>query len=163
MKHKDTIIKLRLEGKSLGEIQNVTGAARSTIWHHISKLAVPKQYKKFKHAAGVPIRIIVGSPRLKKDRMRSGDYLIVRPPKGYVGRMHSRGYAYEHHVVWWERTQSIVEPGMILHHRNHDKHDNRFENLELMTASQHAKHHAKERLLAGIRVGSRKRPVKPSG
>jgi len=32
-----------------------------------------------------------------------------------------------------------------IHHKNHDRLDNRLENLELMTVSEHAKHHHAER------------------
>jgi hypothetical protein len=48
---------------------------------------------------------------------------------------------YEHHLVWWKRTGKIVPKGHILHHKNESKRDNRFENLELLGAGEHTRHH----------------------
>jgi len=50
---------------------------------------------------------------------------------------------YEHHQVWYEHTGHIVDPSVeAIHHKNHIKTDNRFENLELVTLSEHGKIHA---------------------
>src|SRR5688572_23907240 len=54
-----------------------------------------------------------------------------------------RGWRWEHHVVW-EAANGPIPDGSVLHHRNHDRADNRLENLE-MCASNGAhisEHHA---------------------
>ena len=51
------------------------------------------------------------------------------------------GYAYEHLVVWVSAGNDRPPPGWMLHHRNEVKGDNRIGNLELITISDHNRHH----------------------
>lgn len=69
---------------------------------------------------------------------------MVVAPKDYPGRLYRSRYVYEHQLVYWQNTGNLVPPGYIVHHKNEDKHDNRFENLELKTSSQHAADHNPE-------------------
>jgi len=50
------------------------------------------------------------------------------------------GYIYEHRLV----AQDRLFTGLIVHHRNHNKVDNRPENLEVLTRAEHNKGHIKE-------------------
>lgn len=53
------------------------------------------------------------------------------------------GGIYEHHQVWYENTGHIVDTNTeVVHHKNHIRTDNRFENLQLMTIHEHAKLHS---------------------
>ena len=53
------------------------------------------------------------------------------------------GYAYEHLVVWCAAGNQRPKPGEALHHKNEDKTDNRYSNLELLTRGAHnARHNA---------------------
>lgn len=75
----------------------------------------------------------------------STGYVKVR-----VGKDHPlgdpNGYAYEHLVVWCAAGRPRPPRGFVLHHVNHDKTDNRLENLELKRRGLHnAEHLAMER------------------
>lgn len=73
----------------------------------------------------------------------SNGYVKIR-----VGRGHPladrNGYAYEHHVIWCAAGNPRTGPGQVLHHRNHDKTDNRLANLELKSRGQHNAEHLAE-------------------
>ena len=53
--------------------------------------------------------------------------------------MNGKGYL-EHRVVW-ERANGPILPKRIIHHINGNKSDNRLENLECITQSEHMKLH----------------------
>src|SRR3990170_614919 len=55
----------------------------------------------------------------------------------------SDGYALEHRVVLHDSGIEIP-PGYHVHHINGVKHDNRIENLEVMSASSHLQKHAEQ-------------------
>lgn len=84
-------------------------------------------------------------PRWKGGRIvASNGYVKVR-----VGKEHPLadpiGYAYEHLLVWVKAGNPKPESGESLHHKNGVKTDNRLENLELLTQSQHVTLHNMER------------------
>jgi hypothetical protein len=64
-------------------------------------------------------------------------------PKGYrrIYDAASKRLRMEHDVVW-ERANGPIPVGLAVHHINHDKLDNRIENLELMDAVSHKRHHS---------------------
>ena len=68
--------------------------------------------------------------------LSSGGYTKLR-----VGKSHplanGNGYAYEHLVVWVSAGNQRPLPGFLLHHKNEVKTDNRLQNLELISRSQH--------------------------
>jgi hypothetical protein len=91
------------------------------------------------HARGID------HPRWNQARMRSEHgYVKVR-----VGKEHCladpNGYVYEHLLVWCSAGMPRPLTGELLHHRNHNKQDNRLENLEIMTRADHNALHNKER------------------
>ena len=45
------------------------------------------------------------------------------------------------HRYIWEQQNGPVPAGMLVHHINHNKIDNRIENLELMSPGDHSRHH----------------------
>lgn len=77
--------------------------------------------------------------------MRNGPYILVVAPDVYPGKKYRGRYVYEHQLVWWQNTGNLVPKGYVVHHRDHDKHNNRFSNLELTEAGVHAAEHSAER------------------
>lgn len=78
--------------------------------------------------------------------MRNGNYILVKAPAEYPGKKYRGRYCYEHHLVFWQNTKMIPLPGYIIHHLNHNRHDNRFENLEMIhLASHNTIHNTKNR------------------
>jgi hypothetical protein len=49
-------------------------------------------------------------------------------------------YAYEHRLVW-ERHHGKIPEGHHIHHKNGNCKDNRIENLEVLAATEHHRHH----------------------
>lgn len=71
----------------------------------------------------------------------SNGYVLIR-----VGTNHpladKRGYAYEHRIVASNKLGRWVKPGELVHHLNHNKQDNRPENLEVVSDNAaHLYHH----------------------
>lgn len=46
---------------------------------------------------------------------------------------HKDGYVYEHRLV----VESMLFEGCIVHHKNHNRADNREENLQVLTRAEH--------------------------
>lgn len=74
--------------------------------------------------------------------VRNGPYEFVVAPDDYPGKRYRNKYVYEHQLVWWRHTGTLVPQGHLIHHKNERKRDNRFSNLQLKSRSSHASHHA---------------------
>ena len=79
-------------------------------------------------------------------RVLSHGYVAVRVPVDHPHawgpkRLKNFKYAYEHIVVIMAHIGRALMPDEIVHHKNGIRTDNRIENLELMTRSEHAKEH----------------------
>lgn len=64
--------------------------------------------------------------------------------RGYIKVKVGNQYEYEHILIWKKNKGNIPE-NYVIHHKDHDKGNNRIENLELLSNSDHMKLHAKER------------------
>lgn len=86
------------------------------------------------------------------EAMRNGAYLFVVAPSDFPGKKYRGKYAYEHTVVWWKNTGQIPPEGFVVHHKNENTHDNRFENFELKESVQHVSDHNRERKNPDVNV-----------
>jgi hypothetical protein len=73
--------------------------------------------------------------------MTPDGYVRVRAPKHPL--CGSWPYILEHRLVWYE-AHGPIPPGMVVHHINGIRHDNRLENLQLLTLGEHSRHHKAE-------------------
>lgn len=74
----------------------------------------------------------------------SGGYKLVKKPGHH--RADSKGYVLEHIVVWEKAHCQSVPDGYVVHHINGIKTDNRPDNLQLMSASEHSIYHNQHRI-----------------
>lgn len=73
-----------------------------------------------------------------KRRVGVNGYVDIFEPAHPLAR--SDGYVSEHRKVAWD-SGVLVDPKMQVHHINGDKQDNRIQNLQVVTASEHASLH----------------------
>jgi hypothetical protein len=76
-------------------------------------------------------------------RLRHDGYVEVWRPGHPLASV--TGYVSEHRLVAWDAGLLIVPNSSVhVHHKNGIKTDNRLENLEVMTGSEHNRHHVLE-------------------
>lgn len=69
-------------------------------------------------------------------------YRAVHQPTGYVRVVMEDGSRELEHRIVWSMNYGPIPPGGMIHHRNHDKTDNRVENLQLvMNNKEHTAAH----------------------
>lgn len=77
------------------------------------------------------------------EKLRDDGYIKVYAPDHPNAT--KDGYVMKHHLVMEQHIGQIIPEGHVVHHINHDRADNRIENLRLMTFKEHSGLHMKER------------------
>jgi hypothetical protein len=72
---------------------------------------------------------------------RSGYWRVCKPEHPMATK---QGYVAEHRLVMEQAIGRYLEAGEVVHHINHDRGDNRIENLRLMSDSEHRAMHMRE-------------------
>lgn len=100
----------------------------------------------FKSDEGLDLLLTYETERMASSLlMRNGPYELVIAPAEFPGKKYRDRYCYEHVLVWWQNTGEVPGPDELIHHKNENKRDNRFENLEKKGRGQHTAEHNEER------------------
>lgn len=113
---------LLLEGLSVGEISKKTGYSRTTV-ERVAKRTNIKPNNKY-HKGYI--------------LTHNGYKMLSAPDHPYCD---SKGYVREHRLVMEKAIGRYLRPDEVVHHINHDKTDNRIENLEITDLPTHTKEH----------------------
>lgn len=78
--------------------------------------------------------------------MKNGPYELVIAPPEYPGFKYRGRYVYEHHLVWWQNTGEVfnIDGDFVVHHKNENKRDNAYSNLEKKERGPHTREHILE-------------------
>lgn len=90
-----------------------------------------KEYRKGKHFGAI------------KEKVNISGYLYVQSPKH--PKCSKKGYVAEHRLIAEKIIGRYLTDDEVVHHINRIKTDNREENLQVMTKSEHIKLHQNER------------------
>ena len=70
-------------------------------------------------------------------KTKGGGYILININGTYIP---------EHRLIWLQHSELLEIPkGKVIHHINGIKDDNKIENLQIMTSSEHSKLHQKQR------------------
>jgi hypothetical protein len=70
-----------------------------------------------------------------------GYRLVYMPKHPMANRGRDHSYVLEHRLIMSQQIGRILKKTEHVHHKNENKLDNRIENLQLMSCSEHIKHH----------------------
>lgn len=160
----DTLYQLYVVNRnSMQKVADELGVAVGTVYNYIHKWGMPitqmyeypvtdatKEHLKKLHEArkGVTFseewrKNIAEAKQIKgigHKKIRSDGYIALYYPT--YPRSNKDGYVMEHDYVMEQHLGRCLEDDEIVHHKNFDKADNRLDNLQVMTKSEHMSYHA---------------------
>lgn len=164
----DSIIKLYVEDKkSMQDISKELGIAVGTVYNHLHKHGIKtrdiseatkgkklsEEHKKAiskRHKGKIvpkEVRQKISESHKKggvgHKKIRCDGYVSVYFPDH--PKSSSDGYVMEHVLVMECLVGRWLKDDEVVHHKNGNRHDNKKENLQLMTKSEHMSFHMKER------------------
>lgn len=81
------------------------------------------------------------NPNWKGGRLlRPIGYIVVYAPN-HPHPSENGTHVLEHRLVMEKHLGRYLDPSEFVHHKNHNKQDNRIENLEILTQAEHARQH----------------------
>lgn len=95
-------------------------------------------------------RRVENSHVFKAGRKKShGYWFILKPGHHHVDR---NGYVLEHRLIYEQYYNCCVPSWVDCHHINENTEDNRIENLQLMTRSEHSSYHMNQKWKNGVYI-----------
>ena len=152
---------LYISGFSIPKVSNKVGLSRSAVRYWVKKKGMLRE-----KGDGIRLAGILGNlshnkgktiemsdewkENIRKGKLRHGETHAkgtTKKPNGYieVTRGVNKGRS-EHVVIIENKIGRRLQKNECVHHINGIRHDNRIENLQLMTRSEHARLHAIENI-----------------
>ena len=160
------------EEKPIHEVAKDFGISVGTVFNYLKKYGIETRPRMTEKTKSKISQSLIGKPSKNKGRVFSNKTKIkmsiakkgkFKKPSKYGGHVKFRkdgyvcvfcpdhpmatkdGYVMEHILVMEEKIGRYITRDEVVHHKNHIRNDNRIENLELMTFSEHMSLHMKER------------------
>jgi len=128
---KERLDKLYLKQKlSRAKISELTGYSDWLIEKALQIFGIPKRTR-----SEIMVMEMQKRPLPKGGRLEQDGYILIRQPEHH--RANSRGYVWEHILVWETANGRPLPDGWIIHHINGRKNDNRPSNLTAMPRKSH--------------------------
>ena len=117
---------------------------RANKWYDIREYVSLHHSNKGKHLNGG-----IRHPNWKGGIILDKDGYLYERCEGHPRATRHGSYVYQHVLVMERYLGRYLGPNEQVHHINGCKTDNRIQNLQLMTSSEHTKHHVLERIKNG--------------